>query len=71
MSILRYIIYELRTIIDLTLSLSIIAIGLFTFFVDMRVFQARGLKKEANLAKILGIIYIIAGPLLYIVFNVA
>ena len=67
MSIIGAIIYELKTIIDFTFVLSVIAIGLFTFFVDSRVFEAKKLKRETLFAKVIGISYIIAGPLLYVV----
>ena len=71
MPIIRTVINELKTIIDFTFGLSVIAIGLFSFFIDGRVFETKKLKKEARVAKIIGVVYIIAGPLLYIVIQFA
>lgn len=66
---LSSIFYELQTVFDIYITLSVLAIGLFIIFVDSKNLKNKKLKKEARFAKALGIIYAIGGPLLYIVLK--
>lgn len=50
--------------------LIVIGIGLFTFFVSQNSLKQKKLKKEANLAKIIGLTYLIGGFGLFILFKI-
>lgn len=47
--------------------LLIIAIGLFTLLIDAKRLRNEGKKKDTKLAKAIGISYIAAGPILYVI----
>lgn len=64
------IINELKSLISFYFVLLVIAIGLFTFFVDGKSFKKKKLKGEEKLAKLLGLIYIIGGPVLYLFLKI-
>jgi len=71
LSVIKAIIKELKTIYDIYIALSMTGIGVFTLLIDSKSFKRRKLKREARFAKVIGVIYIITGPLLYIVLMVA
>ncbi|WP_427337800.1 CLC_0170 family protein [Caloranaerobacter sp. DY30410] len=65
MDLIKSVINEFKEICSLYMVFLIVFIGLFTYFVDGMHLRAKGNMKESNLAKIIGIIYIIGGPLFY------
>ncbi|WP_183108818.1 CLC_0170 family protein [Thermohalobacter berrensis] len=66
---MKTIITEFKDLYNLYMVVLVIAIGLFTFFVDKKSLARKKLQKEANLARIIGISYILVGPILYIIFK--
>ncbi|MTI71816.1 MAG: hypothetical protein FH751_16325 [Firmicutes bacterium] len=64
-----YLMTQFKSIINLYFVFLVIAIGLFTFFVDGTELKKKKLKKEAIIAKIIGAIYVIIGPAFYILIK--
>ncbi|EOD01687.1 CLC_0170 family protein [Caldisalinibacter kiritimatiensis] len=60
------IISELKELFSLYEMFLIVAIGLFTFFVDFQRLRKRRLRKDARIAKGIGLVYLIVGPLIFI-----
>lgn len=69
MKIFSIILSELKNMCNLYCILLIIAVGLFTFFVDgKRLKESKDNKdKDSKIARVIGLIYIIGGPVLFIV----
>lgn len=62
--------YTLRQFEDVFFILFIVFIGLFTILIDGKGLDNQGDKKDARLAKIIGISYIISAPILHIIARV-
>ena len=60
------IIKELQGLISIYFTMLVIFIGLFSFFVDGLSYKKSNDKKEEKISKIIGISYIIIGPVLFI-----
>lgn len=60
------IIEKLKGIVDYNFILLVVGIGIVTLFLDVRWLKKQNVPKEAKLAKVIGITYIIAGPVLYL-----
>ncbi|MTI48873.1 CLC_0170 family protein [Sporosalibacterium faouarense] len=67
MKIISPFITELKSVLNLYFIFIVIAIGLFTFFVDGKKLSKNKLKKDSKIAKIIGLIYMIGGPLIFII----
>ncbi|WP_425446255.1 CLC_0170 family protein [Dethiothermospora halolimnae] len=65
MNIFYTAIEQLRDICNIYWLFFIVLIGLFTFFIDGNYFKNKKSKKEEKLARIIGLIYIIAGPVIF------
>lgn len=64
----RYIlIYSIKPLLKSFLPFFVIAVGVFILLIDRKELQSSGKKRDAKLAKAIGISYIIAGPLLYLI----
>lgn len=61
------IIGQFKELYSLYMMFLVIAIGLFTFFLDQPSLSKKKLKRDAKLARIIGLSYIIGGPLIYII----
>ena len=48
---------------------TIIAIGLFAFFVDAQSLGNKKLKRDAKIARGIGLSYLIGGPILYLIIK--
>lgn len=59
--------YSIKPLLTSYLIILIVLVGIFVLIVDSKKMKNTGKKKDAKLAKILGISYIIAGPLLYLI----
>ncbi|QIB27734.1 CLC_0170 family protein [Caloranaerobacter azorensis] len=70
MNLAKSIINELKEICNLYMVFLIVFIGLFTYFVDGTHLRVKGNIKESNLAKIIGIVYIVGAPLFYILSRI-
>lgn len=60
------IIEKLKGIVDYNFVLLVVGIGIVTLFLDVRWLREQNVPKEAKIAKVIGITYIIAGPVLYL-----
>jgi len=60
---------QLKELYGVYMTLLVIAIGLFTFFVDLKKIENKNLKKDYKIARTIGFIYLIGGPLVYIVLR--
>lgn len=69
MQAISTIIYKMQSVFDIRIALPTLGIGLFIIFVDGKALKAKKLKKDARFAKVIGIIYTIVSPLLYIVLK--
>ena len=70
MDILKNIIGEIKSLYCVHIFLIVIAIGIFTILIDYKRFKKQGLHKDAKSAKIIGLIYLIGGPILYILLRI-
>ncbi|SHH41343.1 hypothetical protein SAMN02745135_00716 [Caloranaerobacter azorensis DSM 13643] len=70
MNLAKSIINELKEICNLYMVFLIVFIGLFTYFVDGTRLKVKGNIKESNLAKIIGILYMVGAPLFYILSRI-
>ncbi|WP_352420297.1 CLC_0170 family protein [Proteiniborus sp.] len=59
--------YSIKPLLGGFLIFFIILAGAFVLLIDRKELQAAGKKKDAKLAKLLGISYIVAGPILYLI----
>lgn len=48
---------------------TIIAIGLFAFFVDVQSLKNKKLSRDAKIARGIGLSYLIGGPILYLIIR--
>lgn len=69
MTIISSVIQQLKELANVYLIFLVIAIGLFTFFVDRKGFKNKKQKKDYLLATIIGLLYIIGGPIVFIVLK--
>jgi len=60
------ILEKLKGIVDYNFILLVVGIGIVTLFLDVRWLNKKDVPKEAKLAKVIGITYIIVGPILYL-----
>ncbi len=67
MSAKTTVVYVIKPLNNTFFILLIIAIGLFTLLIDAKQLKNEGKKKDAKLAKGIGISYIVAGPILYVI----
>lgn len=70
LNLAKSIINELKEICNLYMVFLIVFIGLFTYFVDGTRLKVKGNIKESNLAKIIGILYMVGAPLFYILSRI-
>lgn len=61
---------EIKDIYNLYIVLLVIATGLFTFFVDSNQLRQDNLYKDSTIARVIGLVYMIAGPLVYIIVRI-
>lgn len=61
---------ELKDYFDIYLLMSILIPTLFIFFIDIPNLRKDNLKKESKIAKVISIIYIVAGPMIYLFFKI-
>ncbi len=69
MSPLSVIIKELKDICSSYCVLLIIAIGLFAFFVDRKALISKNYKKDAKIAKVIGIVYMLVLPIFMLIIK--
>ncbi|KPU27458.1 hypothetical protein TR13x_05145 [Caloranaerobacter sp. TR13] len=70
MALTKSVINEFKELYSLYMAFLVVFIGFFTYFVDGVYLRAKGNMKESSLAKIIGIIYIIGGPLFYVLIRI-
>lgn len=70
MAIVKSIINELKELYSFYMIFLVVFIGLFTYFVDGIHLKIKGNMKESSLAKIIGITYMIGGPIVYILLKI-
>ncbi|WP_069650509.1 CLC_0170 family protein [Caloranaerobacter ferrireducens] len=70
MSLIKSVINELKELYSLYMVFLVVFIGLFTYFADGIHLKTKGNIKESTLAKIIGIVYIIGGPLFYVLLKI-
>lgn len=59
--------YSIRPILTSGIVIVVVLVGLFVLIIDRKELKDTGKKKDAKLAKGIGISYIIAGPVLYLI----
>lgn len=69
MTIFSSVIQQFKELTNLYLVLLVIAIGLFTFFVDRKSLKNKKQKKDAMIATIIAFLYIFGGPIVFIVLK--
>ncbi len=69
MTIFSSVIQQLKELTNLYLIFLVIAIGLFTFFVDRRTLKIKKQKKDTLIATIIALLYIFGGPIVFIVLK--
>ncbi|WP_369881216.1 CLC_0170 family protein [Anaerosalibacter bizertensis] len=60
----------LKNFFDIYFLISVLFPSLFIFFVDIPNLKRENLNKEAQIAKIIAITYIIVGPVTYLFFKI-
>lgn len=70
MDILKTIIGEIKSLYRIYVFFIVTAIGIFTILIDYKRFKKQGLHRDAKSAKIIGLIYLIGGPVLYILLRI-
>ena len=60
------IIEKFKGIVDYNFILLIVGIGIVTLFLDVRWLNKKNAPNEAKLSKVIGVTYIIVGPVLYL-----
>ncbi|WP_425330884.1 CLC_0170 family protein [Anaerosalibacter bizertensis] len=60
----------LKNFFDIHFLISVLFPSLFIFFVDIPNLKRENLNKEAQIAKIIAITYIIVGPVTYLFFKI-
>jgi len=63
------IIDTLKSVFGAYVLVTIIAIGLFAFFVDAQALRSKKLKRDAKIARGIGLSYLIGGPILYLIIK--
>ena len=61
------LIYSVKPLLTSYLIIFIVLVGLFLLLIDRREMKDAGKKRDAKVAQIIGITYIILGPILYLI----
>ena len=60
----------LKSLFNFYLFATLLIVSVFTFIVDITKLKKDGFYREANIAKIISVIYIILAPTIYIIFKI-
>lgn len=60
----------LKSLFNFYLFATLLIVSVFTFIVDIPKLKKDGFYREANIAKIISVIYIILAPTIYIIFKI-
>ncbi|WDV46007.1 hypothetical protein PV797_21425 [Clostridiaceae bacterium M8S5] len=63
--ILKTFVKQINNIANIYFVFLLVFIGVFTYFGDAKRFKNLGLDKETKIAKVIGVIYMIIGPVLF------
>lgn len=69
MTLVSSAIQQLKELTNVYLILLVIAIGLFTFFVDRKALKQKKQHKDFLFATVIGLLYIIGGPVIFIILR--
>jgi hypothetical protein len=59
-----------KSIYNIWTMVMVVVIGLFNIIVDAPEMHRKGLTKEAHFSRAIGIVYIIAGPVIFIIIQI-
>lgn len=63
----EFIKFSVKPLLTSYLIIFTVLVGLYVLVIDRKDLEKSGKKRDANLVKAIGISYVIAGPLLYII----